>query len=158
MRVFSHIPYSSFNKYLLSSCLLRIFAEDTVVTKNRQESLSSWNLHSSLEWYAVVPLLSHGGQGQFMWNCWVNVLSPWPYEWISGVNSQANWERSPVIYLFSQYKNKIRNFLHINKHTKKKKITKHSTENSEINARENSCVKDSKLPVRKGWFKSALKL
>lgn len=157
MRVFSHIPYSSFNKYLLSSCLLRIFAEDTVVTKNRQESLSSWNLHSSLEWYAVVPLLSHGGQGQFMWNCWVNVLSPWPYEWISGVNSQANWERSPVIYLFSQYKNKIRNFLHINKHTKKK-ITKHSTENSEINARENSCVKDSKLPVRKGWFKSALKL
>ena len=30
---FPHIPYSSFNKYLLSSCLLRIFAEDTVVTK-----------------------------------------------------------------------------------------------------------------------------
>ena len=44
-----------------------------------------------------------------------------------------------MIYLFSCYKNKI-NFLHINKHTKKK-ITKHCTENSEINARESSCVK-----------------
>ena len=149
-------PYSIF---LIQQVFIELlFAEDICwgycSDQNRQESLSSWNLHSSLEWYAVVPPLSHGGQGRFMWDCWVNVLSPWSYEWIAGVNSQANWERRPVIYLFSWYKNKI-NFLHINKHTKKK-IAKHCTVfyfNSEINARENSCVKDSKFPVRKGWFK-----